>query len=175
MRILQTGAVLASTAALLFSAACGSSGGKASATPSSTSASGGFAAYTACLQKHGVKIPTAGPSGQPSGRPGKGLFAGGTNQQARQACRSLAPQRQGRGMQEMQAFRSCLSDHGVQLPARTPGAVRTPGASRSPGVRRSPGAGRFGQLNTADPKVAKAMKICQPLLPASSPRPSASQ
>ena len=169
MRILQGGAVLASTAALLFSAACGSAGGKASATPSGTSASGGFAAYADCLRKHGVNIPTARPSGRPSGRPGSGFFAGGANQQARQACRSLAPQGQGRGMQEMQAFRSCLSDHGVRLPDPSPGSVRSPGA------RRSPGAGRFGQLNTADPKVAKAMKICGLLLPSYSPRPSASR
>ena len=167
MRILQGGAVLASVAALLFSAACGSSGGKASATPSGTSGSGGFAAYAGCLRKHGVNIPTARPSGRPSRRPGGGFFGGG-NQRAMRACRSLAPQRQGGGMQEMQAFRRCLSDHGVRLPTPAPGAVR------SPGVRRSPGAGRFGGFNTADPKVAKAMKTCRPLLPSLSPRPSPS-
>jgi hypothetical protein len=184
MRILQGGVLLASAAALLFSAACGTSGGKASAAPSgSASASGGFAAYADCLRQHGVNIPTARPSmrpsGRPSGRPGGG-FLGGANQQAIQACRSLAPQGGRRGfgfggrpMQETQAFRSCLSDHGVTLPTPTPG-VRPPGAQRSPGARRAPGAGLFGRLDTSDPKVAKAFKTCRPLLPTFSPRPSPS-
>ena len=180
MRILQGGVLLASAAALLFSAACGSSGGKASAAPSgSVSASGGFAAYAACLRQHGVNIPTARPTARPSGRAGGGFLGGGANQQAIQACRSLAPQGGGRGgfggrgMQELQAFRSCLSDHGVKLPTPTPGA-RPPGVQRTPGARRTPGAGPFGGFNTSDPKVAKAVKTCRPLLPTRSPRPSSS-
>lgn len=174
MRIIQGGAVLASVAALLFSSACGSSDGTtASARPSaSASASGGFAAYVDCLRQHGVKIPTARPSGRPTGRPaGGGMFGGGgANQAAVQACRSLAPRFQnGRGMQELQAFRSCLSDHGVTMPTPSPGAVRTPGA------RRTPGGGMFGgRFDTSDPKIAKAMKICRPLLPTRGPRPSPS-
>jgi hypothetical protein len=183
MRILQGGVLLASATALLFSAACGSSGGKALGSPSaSAAASGGFAAYAACLRQHGVNIPTARPSGRPSGGAGGGFFGGGAgrggaNQQARQACQSLAPQGGrggGRGMQETQAFRSCLSDHGVKLPTPTPGAGRTPGAQRTPGARRTPGAGPFGRFDTSDPKVAKAVKICRPLLPTMSPRPSPS-
>jgi hypothetical protein len=176
MRILQGGVLLA--AALVFSAGCGSSGGKAAARPSgSASASGGFAAYTACLRQHGVNIPTARPSG---GAGGGGFFgggaAGGANQQARQACQSLAPRGGfgGRGMQEMQAFRSCLSDHGVTLPTPSPGAARTPGARPSPGARRTPGEGLLGRFDTSDPKVAKAVKTCRPLLPSFSPRPSPS-
>jgi len=62
----------------------------------------------------------------------------------------------------------------VKLPTPTPGAGRTPGAQRSPGARRTPGAGQFGGFDTSDPKVAKAMKICRPLLPTMSPRPSPS-
>jgi hypothetical protein len=168
MRILRGGVLLASATALLFSAACGSSGGKAAATPSGSSSSGGFAAYAACLRQHGVNIPTARPSGRPSG--GGGFFGGGgANQEARQACQSLMPRGGGRfgggrGMQELQAFRSCLSDHGVKLPTPTPGAPRTPGA------RRTPGGGMFGGLDTADPKIAKAFKTCRPLLPSFSPR-----
>jgi hypothetical protein len=168
MRILQGGVLLASATALLFSAACGSSGGKAAATPSGSSSSGDFAAYAACLRQHGVNVPTARPSGRPSG--GGGFFGGGggANQQARQACQSLAPRGGrfggGRGMQELQAFRSCLSDHGVKLP--TP----APGASRTPGDRRTPGGGRFGGLNTSDPKIAQAVKTCRPLLPSFTPR-----
>ena len=176
MRILHGGALLASAAALLFSAACGSSGGKASATPSASAArSGGVAAYVACLRQHGVTIPTARPSGRPSGQAGGGFFGGGANQQALHACRSLMPNRGsgfgGRGMQEMQAYRRCLSDHGVKLPSR---GVRSPGAQPSPGARRTPGGGPFGDFDTANPKVAKAVKTCRPLLPTFAPRPSPS-
>lgn len=173
MRVLSGGVLLASATALLFTAACGSSGGKTSSSPSaSAGAPGGFAAYAACLRQHGVNIPTARPTGQPNGG---GFFGGGgMNQQARQACQSLAPRGRfgGRGMQELQAFRSCLSDHGVQLPTPTPGARRPPGARRSPGARRTPGEGLFGRFGTSDPKVAKAVKICRPLLPTPTPRPS---
>jgi hypothetical protein len=175
MRLIQGGVLLASAGALLFSAACGSSGGKASASSSASAAASGFAAYAACLRQHGVNIPTARPSGRPSGGGGGflggGGAAGGANQQARQACQSLAPSgglRDGRGMQELQAFRSCLSDHGVKLPTPTPGAQRTPGA------RRTPGEGMFGRFDTSDPKVAKAVKTCRPLLPTMTPRPSPS-
>jgi hypothetical protein len=173
MRLLSGGVLLASATALLFTAACGSSGGKTSASPStSAGTSGGFAAYAACLRQHGVNVPTARPSGRPGGGGGNGLFGGGANHQARQACRSLAPRGGfgGRGMQELQAFRSCLSDHGVKLP--TPGAQRTPGAQPTAGARRTPGEGLLGRFNTSDPKVAKAVKLCRPLLPTPTPRPS---
>lgn len=179
MRILHGGVLLASAAALLFSAGCGSSGGKTSAAPSgSASASGDFAAYAACLRQHGVNIPTARPTARPTGRstarPGGGFFGGGANQQALQACRSLAPQRGGglgaRGMQELQAYRSCLSDHGVTLPTPSPG-MRSPDAQRSPGARRTPGGGFLGRFDTSDPKVAKAVRTCRPLLPTFSPHP----
>jgi hypothetical protein len=179
MRILQGGVLLASATALLFSAACGSSGGKSpSGASASPSASGGFAAYAACLRQHGVNIPTARPSARPSGGFGGGFFGGGgsgANQQARQACQSLMPQGagRGRGMQEMQAFLSCLSDHGVKVPTPSPG-VRSPGAQRTPGAPRTPGAGMLGRFNTSDPKVAKAVKTCRPLLPSFTPRPSPS-
>ncbi len=178
MRTLHGGVLLASAAALLFTAACGSSGGGASATPSasgsgSAASSGGFAAYAACLRQHGANVPTVRPTvrptARPSGRAGGG-FLGGADQQAVQACRSLAPRGLGGGlghaMQELQAFRSCLSDHGVKLPTAAPGARRTPGAARTPG------GGLLGRFDTSDPKVAKAFKTCRPLLPSFSPRPS---
>ncbi len=178
MRIIKGGVTLATAVALLGSAACGSSGGKATASSSTPagSASGGFAAYAQCLREHGVNIPTSRPTARPGGRAGGFGFRNlaNANPQALQACRSLMPQRRGPGMQALQAFRSCLSDHGVTLPTPSPGAVRPPGAARTPGVRRSPGAGMFGRLNTADPKVAKALKTCRPLLPTRSPRPSPS-
>lgn len=162
MRILQSAAVLASTVALMSVAACGSSTAHPAATPSGTRRPGDFAAYASCLRQHGVNIPTARPTGRPAG----GMF-NGASRQALAACRSLAPRRSGRGMQEMQAFRSCLTDHGVSMPTPSPGM-------RPPGARRSPGTERFGGLNTSDPKTAKALKICRPLLPTRSPRPSPS-
>lgn len=176
MRILTCGAVLVSAAALMTSAACGSSGGKAAASPSGSAASiagGDFAAYAQCLRQHGVNIPTAPPGGQPSGPPGR-RFGGlaGANREALQACRSLAPRPGGRGMQELQAFRSCMKDHGVSPATPSPGVPRSPGTGRTPGAFRSPGSGLPGRLNTSDPKVAKALKICRPLLPTPSPRPS---
>lgn len=179
MRIIKGGVLLTTAAALLGSAACGSSGGNAAAsspTPAG-SARGGFAAYAQCLREHGVNIPTTRASAGPGGGPGGGFgFRGlaSANPQALQACRSLLPQQRGPGMQQMQAFRSCLSDHGVTLPTASPGAMRPSGAPGTPGVRRSPGAGMFGRLNTADPKVASALKTCRPLLPSFTPRPSPS-
>jgi hypothetical protein len=182
MRILHGGAMLASAAALFLCAGCGSSGGKATAAPSGSAGAtgaGGFAAYAACLRQHGANIPTARPSTRPSDQAGQrgGGFRrafGGVSQQARDACQSLMPQGQRRGMQEMQAFRSCLADHGVTLPTPTPGAVRSPDPSRTPGVRRSPGMRFLDGLKTSDPKVAKALQTCRPLLPTFSPRPSSS-
>ncbi|MCO5992728.1 hypothetical protein [Actinoallomurus rhizosphaericola] len=182
MRILHGGAMLVSAAALAVCAGCGSSGGKTAASPSGSagaSGAGGFAAYAACLRRHGADIPTTRPSGRPSGTPGQrgggfGRAFGNVSQAARDACQSLAPQGQRRGMQELQAFRSCLKDHGVTLPTPTPGAVRSPGANRTPGARPSPGMRYLGGLKTSDPKVAAALKTCKPLLPSFSPRPAAS-
>jgi hypothetical protein len=177
MRYIQGGVLLASAAALLFSAGCGSSGAKASASPSASGGASGFAAYAACLRQHGVNIPTARPSGRPSGGGGGFFGGGGANQQAQQACRSLAPRGGfggGRGMQELQAFRSCLSDHGVKLTTPAPGVRRTPGTGRTPGAERTPGGRMFGGFDTSDPKVAKAVKTCRPLLPTRTPRPNPS-
>ncbi|MGC0316373.1 hypothetical protein [Kitasatospora acidiphila] len=138
----------------------------------SASASGsgaaGRAAYMACLKDHGVTLPTGRPSGHPSGAPGGGGNGGGgpwggggspdpARQAAMQACASLRPQGGGGGRgnggglnsSAMQAFTSCLKDHGVTLP--TSGGLRA--------------------LNTADPNTAAAYKTCAPLLPA---RPSGS-
>lgn len=176
MRIIKGGVVLATAAALLGSAACDSSGGTAAASSSASAGStrgGGFAAFAACLRRHGVNVPTVRPSDRLDG--GFGFRnLGSADPQALQACRSLAPQRRGPAMRELLAFRSCLADHGVTLPTPSPGAMRSPGAARTPGIRRSPGAGLFGRLDTADPKVAKALKTCRPLLPTFSPRPSPS-
>ena len=61
------------------------------------------------------------------------------------ACRSKLPTGIGNPLNNtaFQAYRSCLKDHGVTLPAN----------------------GGAGSINRNDPKVQAAMKICQPLLP----------
>jgi hypothetical protein len=51
----------------------------------------------------------------------------------------------------LQAFRTCMKDHGAELPQ---------------------GAG-FRNIDRNDPKIAKALKTCQPLLPTAAPSPSA--
>jgi len=64
------------------------------------------------------------------------------------ACQSQLPTGGGGGgafnSTAFQAYRSCLADHGVKLPAT----------------------GGFGNINRNDPKVQAAMKTCQALLPA---------
>jgi hypothetical protein len=64
------------------------------------------------------------------------------------ACRSTLPTGGGGGgalnSSAFQAYRSCLQDHGVTLPAT----------------------GGFGNINRSDPKVQAAVKTCQPLLAA---------
>jgi hypothetical protein len=100
--------------ALLFTAACGGDkGGSGAGTPSGSAAADPMAAYRQCLEKQGVTLPTGGgggrrpsgaptgrPSGAPSGVPGgrpSGFPSGrpsmsAAQQQAIQACASLAPQ-----------------------------------------------------------------------------------
>ncbi|WP_269855245.1 hypothetical protein [Streptomyces sp. RPT161] len=151
-RAAAAAAVLASCALLLAgcSNSSGTSNAQAGASPSASASAGPqqMAAYRQCLSQHGVTVP-ARPSGRPSGRPGGG-FGGGASadparQRAMQACASLRPRfggRGGMGGSAMQAFTSCMKDHGVSVGGHGPGA-----------------------LNTADPKTAKAYQTCRPLLP----------
>jgi hypothetical protein len=161
--------------------ACGSSS-KSNASSNTTAPSGqnGFAAYTDCLRRNGVTLPTAFPRGnRPSGRPtarptnrptvrpsggnrGGGSGSGFGNQppagvdaqtwqKAQQACSSLRPtgNPQNRNNGAFTAYRNCLADHGVTM-------------SSGP-----------GQLDSNDPKVAAALKTCEPLRPTARPAPSA--
>jgi hypothetical protein len=153
----------------LLAACSGNGGGTANAAPSG--AAGGFQAYADCLRQHGVTITV--PSGRPSGRPsgvrpsgrpsgvrpsGRGGFPGGfggaapsgvdpsTWDAAQQACAGLRPSfGRGRGDSAFQAYRNCLSEHGVT-------------ASGGP-----------GGFDPADPKVAAAMATCAPLRPSGRP------
>ncbi|MCL2552657.1 MAG: hypothetical protein FWE75_11010 [Actinomycetia bacterium] len=166
---------------------------KPSGTASGSPASSGkgaqsMEAYRQCLQQHGVTMPSFRggspgqgnpsdrPSGQPSGRPSGGFggrgggfpgFGGASpdaaTQKALDACKSLRPQFNGQGRggngsgnsSAFQAFASCLKDHGVTLPTPSPGATNRAGG----------GFGELRNLNTSDPKTAKAYTTCKALLP----------
>jgi hypothetical protein len=109
--------------------------------------------------------PTARPSGQP--RPSGGARGGGFGfgfgdqppagvdpqvwQKALQACAAVRPSGgpQNRNNGAATAYRTCLSDHGVNMSA---------------------GAGR---LDSNDPKIAAALKACEVLRPTARPAPSA--
>lgn len=152
-----------------------------------TGAAGGFTAYLSCLKSHGVTVPTGRPGGgtgtRPSGAPrsrgagggfgGFGQATSGPAAAAAKACASLRPTggfgAGGAGnsaalQSQITAYRSCLSDHGVTLPAVTARPTGAAGTSASPGTRRG-GFGGIGALNTADPKTAAAVKACAALLP----------
>lgn len=153
----------------------------ASASAAASGGAAGMEAYRDCLAQHGVKLPSFSPgasrpsgrpSGMPSGRPSgafRGGFGGGTGgasadperQKAAQACASVRPSFNAPGgpggadSSAIQAFTSCLKDHGVTLPSASPDATTRPR-----------GGGFFGsRLNTSDPKVSKAYDTCKPLLP----------
>jgi hypothetical protein len=131
-----------------------------------------FAAYTACLAQHGVKVPTFAAGARPSGgfsrpaggfsrAPGASRGPGGgfggfgspnpSTSAARAACASLLPAGAfGPGTRTISAttfaaFKSCMSDNGVTITSTDPQtAIRG--------------------LDRTDAKTAAALKICQPIL-----------
>ncbi|WP_146778858.1 hypothetical protein [Actinomadura craniellae] len=114
--------------------------------------------------------PNPGPDGRPSpgtgGRPNPGPDGGpgagwgrpslsAEQRKAVQACASLRPEARSpsdRNGSALRAFADCMAKNGAEVPAGTPP----------------------NRLRTADPKVAKALAECRPLLPAGggSPRPT---
>lgn len=147
-----------------------------------------IAAYTACLQQHGVTLPSFSRSARPSGSfsrppggfsrppggfsgpPGGGGGFGGfgsadpSTSAARAACASLLPAGGfGGGGRTISAttfaaFKSCMSDHGVTITSTDPQAA-------------------LRGLDRTDAKTAAALKLCQPILgqgAGGTPSPSAS-
>ena len=136
-----------------------------------SSPGGRLSAFRTCMANHGVTLPqrnrnrtpgTGGSEGSTpnsfSGGGGGGGFGGGLAnrfntppagvdptkwQNALNACRSQLPTGGSFNSSAFQAFRSCLSDHGVTMPAN----------------------GGFAGINRNDPKFVSAMTICRPLLP----------
>jgi hypothetical protein len=169
-RIRRGGLALAAVTVGALVAGCGSSPASAPAASNDSSGGDAFAAYTACLQRNGVTLPTRGPrpsgSGSPRPRPsgtgrapGGGFGGGflgtqapaGVDQQAwtraMAACASVRPSFSrgpgGGNNSAFAAYRNCLSDHGVTLGG--------------------------GGLNSSDPTVAAAMTACAPLRPTGGP------
>lgn len=182
-------AALAAVAAVTVAGLAGC-GGKGDDTGSSGTGTDAASQYRDCLSKNGITLPsnfargsgrpsgfptdrpTNRPSGFPSGFPtvrpsggfggdrgGFGGFPGvdaSKFAEAEKVCASLRPSGQagfggfggnrggngGNGANA--AYRNCLSEHGVTLTQGQP-------------------------LNTADPKVAEAMKTCSVLAPSAAP------
>lgn len=183
--------VATATAAVLAACGGGSGGGStpaAASTPTTAASGGGAQAYFACLQQHGVNIPTSRPTARPSGGFGGGGGGGGggffgpgasanpTMAAAQQACASVRPTAGfgggfgGRGGTQLVAFRNCMSQQGVAIPTARPTAPPT----AQPTARPTGAARYLGGLDPNDPKVSAALKICTPLLPSPGARPSSS-
>jgi hypothetical protein len=164
------GAIAAGALVAIAASGCGTS-----ATPTAAAAaaspSTGASAYLACLEQHGVTVPTARPTARPTAFPS----ASSAMMKARQACASLRPKGgfSGRGGfggfgTALAAFRTCMADHGETIPATRPTARPTPEPSASPRADRF-----LNGLNPGNPKVVAAVKACQSKLP-TFPRPSPS-
>lgn len=160
-------------AGCLLLAACGSSTAASTSAPTASptgsgSGSAAFAAYRQCLQQHGASLPTSGAGGNSAG-----TTSSAANTAARQAYASLRPAGGFGGTggaisaSALAAFRSCMSDHGVNVPTTTP----APSASRTGGT--SGAGGVLAGLSRNDPTVAKALATCRVLLPTRTPTGSA--
>jgi hypothetical protein len=178
---MRWGALLVGAAAVAALAACGSSGNPAPA--SNADGANGFAAYTQCLARNGVVLPSftpnpsrsARPGGRPSARPSAGTGNGGgggfggafgfgnqppagvdqaTWDKAMQACASVRPS----------ASPGARGGNNSALIAYR-NCLSEHGVTLASG---GPGGG-FGGLNTADPKVAAALSACAPLRPTGGP------
>jgi hypothetical protein len=84
-----------------------------------------------------------------------------------QACASLRPNGGGnnnKGAAALTAFRNCMSQQGEVIPTTKP--------TTSPSAKPTGDDRYLNGLDSTDPKVAAALKVCTPLLPTHSPKPS---
>ncbi|HTJ72758.1 MAG TPA: hypothetical protein VL551_34785 [Actinospica sp.] len=176
-------------------AGCSSDSGATTAVAAASSGTGNaaYTAYASCLSQHGVKLPSgaAGFGGRRSHSPGasfspRAVRSGGypvgvggfasanpTMSAAMQACASLRPTGAagfggaggfGGGSTRLVAFRNCMTQQGEAVPTTRPTAA----------TARPTGDARYlNGLNPADPKVAAALKVCEPLIPTASASPAA--
>jgi hypothetical protein len=194
---MRIGALLLGAAAVAgLAAACG---GSAGTPPANAAANGGngFAAYTQCLERNGVVLPSASanprgtggvrPSNRPSTRPsggtgngggfggGGGGFAFGNNPPA-----GVSQATWDKAMQACASVRPSFGAGGGNGGANNSALVAYRNCLTEHGVtfpsggpRAAGGGGGFAGLNTADPKVAAALTACEPLRPTGgAPRPT---
>lgn len=165
--------VIAAAAAAVSLAGCGGGGGNSSGAATNTSADGGdTAAFRDCLKEQGVDLPDSFGQGAPGqgqppngGQPPTGQQGGGQPfgddpelQEAFNACQDKAPAGGLGGApnsQELQAYTSCLRDHGVDVPDPSSSSSTSTGQSTTPSFDRN------------DPDFAAANEACQALLPSS--------
>jgi hypothetical protein len=158
---------------IVLLAACGSSPAT-NATDTGTGSTTGSStdAFTECLKKQGIELPSGAAGGAPGGGfsgppPGftgaSGAFSGPpagftgasgafSGASGIQACQGLAPRGSGAtggGGPAFNAYASCMKDNGVDLGTTTAG-------SPAP------------TANATDPKFADANTKCAPLLPTAS-------
>jgi hypothetical protein len=144
----------------LVAAGCGGSSSASSGSATTTSQDAARIKYTQCLRDNGVNVPDNPGQGGPGGRFGNVDQA--TLQKAQAACRkyqqavvaNITPAQRQAFQDAFAKFSSCMRQHGVNLPARTPG--------------QGPPAGG-AQINRNDPKVQAAQKACQSKLPQGGP------
>jgi hypothetical protein len=180
MRVAALLLVLFATAGAV--AACGSSSkGNASGTTTRASGGTGFAAYTDCLRKNGVTLPSAFPRGnRPSGRPS----GRASDRPTARPTGSRSPGSRGGGFgfgdqppagvdaqtwqKAQQACASLMPSGGQQN--RNNGPLRAYRNCLSDhGVTMSAAP---GDLDSNDPKVAAAQKACEVLRPTTQPTSS---
>jgi len=168
--LLAAGILLAACGGGSTHSASASTAPTTTTTPGGRGRGAALTAFTSCMRTHGVTLATRPRTGNRSTssttpgatrpRGGGGGFGFGGNfanrfntppagvdptkyKTALTACRSLLPTGGLPNNSAFQAYRSCLKDHGVTLPATGSGA----------------------SINRNDLKVQAAMKTCRPLLP----------
>jgi hypothetical protein len=172
-------------AGLIAGCSSGSGSSTAAGAGAAGASNGANSAYVSCLSQHGVKLPSGaagfgGRRSRPAGSgftPGAGRSGGAggfggfasadpTTSAAMQACASLRPTGGAGfgggfgGSSRLTAFRNCMTQQGEAVPTTRPTAVATP---------RPTGNARYlNGLNLSDPKVAAALKVCEPLIPTTS-------
>jgi hypothetical protein len=159
-------------AVIVLAAACGSTKSNSAAATNNptTTAANGRGAYRECLQQHGVTLPqrpttSAGstqeaPNDGGGGRGGGGGFNNGQPPagvdaqvwaDATKACADLRPQGGGGGGGGA-AYRSCMHDHNIDLPARG-----------GPNTSTTISSGPTTTIDRNSPAFQAADKICAPL------------
>lgn len=152
-RTLAAVGALAALSAVL--ASCGSTSPTSSSSGTTTTVANARASYQACLKAHGFTFPKY----QPSSSAPPSTVPASVRQAAVAACSDLKANIKGSKLsasqrKAFQAYRSCLTSHGVPLPKRT----------SAPGT---PGSGPRRDLVTLSksPQYAAAAQACASLRP----------